>query len=56
MSWNTNGKGIDKIRWDRLFTTVGGSGQPVSYLIPFLVVLAGWTGFNKWRKYKKNKA
>jgi len=53
MSWNTNGQGFDKIRWDRLFTTVGGNGQPVSYLIPFLVVLALWTGFNKWRKHKK---
>lgn len=54
MSWNTNGQGFDKIRWDRLFTTVGGNGQPVSYLIPFLVVLALWTGINKWRKRKKN--
>tara|TARA_R110000868_G_scaffold88088_3_gene245744 strand:+ start:8284 stop:9816 length:1533 start_codon:yes stop_codon:yes gene_type:complete len=52
MSWNTNGKGLDKIRWNRLFTTVGGSGQPISYLIPFLVVVLGWTGFNKWRKRK----
>ena len=56
MSWNTNGKGFDKIRWDRLFTTVGGSGQPVSYLIPFLVVVLGWTGFNKWRRRKKANA
>jgi signal peptidase I len=56
MSWNTNGKGFDKIRWDRLFTTVGGSGQPVSYLIPFLVVVLGWTGFNKWRRRKKENA
>ncbi len=53
MSWNTNGKGFDKIRWNRLFTTVGGSGQPVSYLIPFLVVVLGWTGVNKWRRRKR---
>lgn len=53
MSWDTNAKGLDKIRWNRLFTTVGGSGQPVSYFIPFLVVLFGWMGFNKWRKRKK---
>lgn len=53
MSWDSNAKGLDKIRWNRLFTTVGGSGQPVSYLIPFLVVLFGWMGFNKWRKRKK---
>ena len=55
MSWNTYGKGLDKIRWNRLFTTVHGSGNPVSYLIPFLVVLFGWIGFNKWRKRKKAK-
>ena len=53
MSWDSNGKGFNKIRWNRLFTTVGGSGQPVSYLIPFLVVLFGWMGYNKWRKSKK---
>lgn len=53
MSYDTNGKGLSKIRWDRLFTTVHGSGKPVSYLIPFLVVLAGAIGYNKWRKRKK---
>lgn len=53
MSWDSFGKGFDKIRWKRLFTTVGGSGQPVSYLIPFLVILVGWIGFSKWRKHKK---
>ena len=53
MSWDTNAKGMDKIRWERLFTTVGGSGKPVSYLIPFLVVIFVWIGFSKWRKHKK---
>ena len=52
MSWDTNAKGLNKIRWERLFTTVGGSGKPVSYLIPFLVVLFGWIGFSKWRRRK----
>jgi signal peptidase I len=52
MSWDKNGKP----RWDRFFTTVGGSGEPVSYLIPFLVVLAGWFGFSAWRKKKKANA
>jgi signal peptidase I len=55
MSWNTNAKGFDKIRWERLFTTVGGSGKPVSYFIPFLVVLFGSIGFSKWRKRRKAK-
>ena len=48
MSWD--GKSP---RWERFFTTVGGSGKPVSYLIPFLVVLFGWIGFSTWRKKKK---
>ena len=57
MSWNTNGVGFkNKIRWERLFTTVGGSGKPTSYFIPFLVLMAGLFGFNKWRKRKKAHA
>ena len=56
MSWDSNGKGLDKIRWNRLFTTVGGEGKPTSYLIPFLVVLAGIFAFNKFRKRKKKTA
>jgi signal peptidase I len=32
MSWDTNGKGFNKIRWNRVFTTVSGDGQPQSYL------------------------
>ncbi|MBB3125163.1 signal peptidase I [Mesoflavibacter sabulilitoris] len=56
MSWDSNGKGLDKIRWSRLFTTVGGEGKPTSYFIPFLVVLAGIFAFNKFRKRKKKTA
>ena len=56
MSWDSNGKGINKIRWDRLFTTVGGEGKPTSYFIPFLVLLAGIFAFNKFRKRKKKTA
>ena len=44
-----------KIRWDRVFTTVHGSGKRVSYLIPFLVILIGWSVFNRIRKRKKAK-
>ena len=51
MSWD----GLKNPRWERFFTTVNGSGQPTSYLIPFLVLLAGWFGFSKWRKRKKAK-
>ena len=54
MSWDSNGQGIkNKIRWERLFTTVGGSGKPTSYFIPFLILLGLWYGYSKWRKSKK---
>lgn len=44
------------IRWDRVFTTVNGSGKRVSYLLPFIAVVLGITFFNRWRKKKKVKA
>ncbi|WP_299118133.1 signal peptidase I [uncultured Winogradskyella sp.] len=44
------------IRWDRVFTTVNGKGERVSYLIPFIAVIFGITFFNRWRKKKKAKA
>jgi signal peptidase I len=50
MSWDKNGKGFHKIRWERVFTTVHGSGERVSYLIPFIVVLIAWYGISKYRK------
>ena len=43
------------IRWDRVFTTVSGSGERQSYFIPFLVVMIGFSIFNRWRKKKKEK-
>ncbi len=51
MSW-----GDGKPRWERFFTTVGGSGKPVSYLIPFLVILLGWIGYSTWRNKRKAKS
>lgn len=48
--------GINKIRWDRMFTTVGGDGEPVSYFKYFLIVLAGWFVYDYFRKKKKAKA
>ena len=54
MSWDSNATGImNKIRWKRLFTTVGGSGEPVSYFKYFVVVLAAWFAFSYFRKKKK---
>ncbi len=44
-------------RWDRIFTTVGGDGEPRSYLPHFLVALAAffvWDYFRKRRKRRKD--
>ncbi|MBU2949397.1 signal peptidase I [Tamlana agarivorans] len=48
MSWDGA-----KARWDRFFTTVSGEGKATSFLIPFLILLAGYFGFSKWRSHKK---
>jgi len=40
---------------ERIFTTVGGSGKPVSYLPYFLIVLLLWQGYKFYQKKKKNK-
>ena len=56
MSWDSNGQGItNKIRWDRLFTTVSGEGQPQSYFKYFLIALAGYFAFDYFRNKKKKK-
>ncbi|HAH54641.1 MAG TPA: signal peptidase I [Flavobacterium sp.] len=56
MSWDTNGKGLGKIRWERLFTTVGGDGQPQSYFQLFLIALVAYfVGEYFWKKRKANK-
>ena len=56
MSWNSYGEGIDKIRWDRVFTTVHSDGPRRSYLIPFLAVLLLNYGYRQWRKRKRAAA
>ncbi|MBT8255920.1 MAG: signal peptidase I [Bacteroidia bacterium] len=55
MSLDANKSGMSKVRWDRVFTTVGGSGAPVSYFKYFLIVLGGWFVFSFFRKRKKKK-
>ncbi len=45
-----------KIRWDRLFTTVSGEGQPQSYFKYFLVLLGLYfVGEYFWKKKKKKE-
>lgn len=56
MSWDTNGQGINKIRWDRVFTTVNGEGQPQSYFKYFLIALAAFfVGEYFWKKRQAKK-
>ncbi|MCK5639119.1 MAG: signal peptidase I [Flavobacteriaceae bacterium] len=52
-SWNSDGKGLSKVRWERLFTTVGGSGKPTSFFYPFLGLMALLYGYSVYRKKKK---
>ena len=56
-SWDSNETNIvrklQSIRWDRVFTTVGGEGERVSYLPHFLIALALWFGYDYYRKRKK---
>lgn len=49
-------KAIDKIRWDRMFTTVGGEGQPYSYFNFFLIAVAAYFGITFYMKKKQQKA
>ncbi len=42
-----------KPRWDRIFTTVGGDGEPRSYFRYFLMALAAWFIFDFFRKRRK---
>ncbi|WP_350292251.1 signal peptidase I [uncultured Croceitalea sp.] len=58
MSFDNFDEGISnwKFRWDRIFTTVGGSGEPRSYFKYFILLLIGWFVFDFFRKRKKSKA
>ena len=56
-SWDSNGTGImEKIRWERLFTTVGGDGKPVSYFIYFIIALVAYFVISKVIKIRKAKS
>ena len=56
LSIDPNGKGLNKIRWDRVFTTVSGEGQPQSYFKLFLLGLViFFVGEYFWKKRKEQK-
>ena len=51
--WMSYDSGTKSIRWKRLFTTVGGSGEPVSYFKIFIGLLVAWFVFDYFRKKRK---
>lgn len=44
-----------KVRWDRVFTTVGGDGEPYSYFRWFLIALGGYFVVDYFLKRRKRK-
>ncbi|AUC85000.1 signal peptidase I [Polaribacter sp. ALD11] len=56
-SWDANaasfGEKLKSIRWDRIFTTVGGSGKPVSYRYFVLGLIAMYIAYSVFKGKKK---
>ena len=59
-SWDANapslGAKLKSIRWDRMFTTVGGDGEPVSYryfVFALIALYIGWSIFKSRKKTAK---
>lgn len=52
MSWDSNASGFDKIRWERVFTTVKGDDEPTSFLPYFLIAVVI---FFAWKYFKKRR-
>lgn len=50
------GKAFDKVRWERMFTTVGGSGEPVSYFGIFMILLVGYIVADFFIRRKKKRS
>ncbi len=55
-SWDKDGKGLNKVRWNRIFSVVSIHSEPKSYLIHFLVLLGLFIIADKLIKRRKNKA
>ena len=53
LSIDPNKKGIDKIRWNRMFTFIHGEGVPKSYLIHFLIFVGLWNLVSRYLLKKK---
>ncbi|WP_158841524.1 signal peptidase I [Polaribacter sp. L3A8] len=58
-SWDANaptfGEKIKSIRWDRMFTTVGGDGEPISYRYYVLALIGLYIGFSYYKGKKVKK-
>ncbi|WP_423818813.1 signal peptidase I [Salinimicrobium sp. TIG7-5_MAKvit] len=54
LSLNKDGEGLNKVRWERMFTTVGGNGEPKSYLLYSIFFLIGIFGIGRYLKNKRN--
>ncbi len=52
LSLDPNGSGINKIRWDRMFTTVSGEGERTSYFPYFAIALVLYFGVRVFKKKK----
>ncbi len=53
MVWLSYDSNLGKFRWDRMFTTVKGTGKPTSYLWVFILVIVGLFGWDFYRRRKK---
>lgn len=57
-SWDANapsfGEKLQSIRWDRMFTTVGGDGEPVSYRYYVFALIAMYIGYSFFKGRKKS--
>ena len=53
LSLDPNGRGLDKVRWERMFTTVGGDGEPVSYLKFFALAVIAYFGIELFLRRRK---
>lgn len=54
--WFSKDNITGNIRWDRMFTTVGGSGEPVSYLLYVIIGLALYLFYSFFLKKKLKKS
>lgn len=59
-SWDANADGlfskIKSIRWNRMFTTVGGNGELVSYRYLVFGLILAYIGYSIFRSRRKKKA